>query len=81
MICYVFQMAYSLQDEEVISKLVGSKDMTVRTTCLSYVFSSSLRGKVREIYPGNITDYFVLRDEEGHIIEKIEELLSQNAIQ
>ena len=82
MICYVFQMAYSLQDEEVISKLVGSKDMTVRTTCLSYVFSSSLRGKVREIYPGNITDYFVLRDEEGHIIEKIEEkTLSECATQ
>lgn len=79
-ICLLLQRAYEIRDRVTIKSLVESPDITIRSSCLSYVFESSLRSELNTIYPGNLTDYFVIKDKEGNVIDKIpEEELSRCA--
>lgn len=75
-----FRYAFDTGDMDTVHALVNSNNIEVRSTCLSFVFESSLRSYIDKIYPGSLVDYFVIKDNDGKVIEKIpEEVLSECA--
>ena len=73
MIALFFRYAFDMRDMDTVRALVSSNNIKVRSTCLSFVFESSLLSYLDQIYPGLLVDYFVIKDKDGHVLEKIPE--------